>query len=382
MFKNKIIVGSSITLAILLVVYLSYIYGVYDDKKDNYWFYLDTVLVCNGFENPQIDTTGISKKHKITTLKENLGLLQNHYSQIHKNSSDTLPIIEELSNPFFPTWEYEKLNKYLSKFLEKKFIIISGTTGAGKTTLVDNLAKIITGNPKRLLSLRCVEEMGVEYHKLWIGNYKQDTIFEPGIFLEFLLRSQNDTSNNYLFIIDDFDKIYPATFFGSEIWNELDNIDKKEVVTYIKGYKNEIYFPKNFYIIAVTHTGVANVISLNDEHYRRLGEKITIGSDEREFLLYLKERKIKDSLTFNHSKKLIYLFYNINKLIANKYNDSYCLGQWSNLKKKLKPSQLDQFINTFIEHVNSLKPNTQMKYSDLDFIFYAIYNNGDRKSVV
>ena len=136
MFKNKIIVGSSITLAILLVVYLSYIYGVYDDKKDNYWFYLDTVLVCNGFENPQIDTTGISKKHKITTLKENLGLLHNHYSQIHKNSSDTLPIIEELSNPFFPTWEYEKLNKYLSKFLEKKFIIISGTTGADRKSVV------------------------------------------------------------------------------------------------------------------------------------------------------------------------------------------------------------------------------------------------------
>jgi hypothetical protein len=145
----------------------------------------------------------------------------------------------------------------------------------------------------------------------------------------------------------------------------------------IDGY-GEVSIPDNFYLISVTHTGVSNVIELNNEHFRRLGESFPLNADMNELLLYIMERsqKKKLNLDYNHTKRILYSYYKINKLIEEKYGNDYSLGQWSTVKSYLKPEDFNKFVKTFIEHVNAFKPKEELTLSNLSPIEYTVKNNG------
>jgi len=361
--------GSIIILSILL-------FGVTEGLKnqtDDYYFYLDTLLAANGFDTNLVLPENVLKKNKIITIKDKYETLNKIYISNHNEKSDVLELDNIMLKPFLPSWEYDKLLYYYYPLLKYNKIVISGVSGSGKTTLVERLALFITGNPNRILQLQCVEDMAVEYHKTWVGYFGEHG-FVKGKLLKFLEESKSNPEDNFVFILDDFDKIYPSTFFGSELWSEMDSPDDRN---FIEGY-GEIELPKNFYLISVTHIGVANVIELNNEHYRRLGEKYRINPDVHEFLLGIKER-ISDKhlrIPTPHIKKILYFFKKANELIETKYGLSYTLGQWATIRKKIEPEDWEDFIDEYVTHVNAFKPVEELKEKDFSGIFYTIQNNG------
>jgi adenylate kinase len=360
---------------LIIVLYFGFTEGT-KNKLDPYWIQLDTLLFSNGIRESS-QSIKISEeqesKFKLVHIKSRIKQIDSIYNLLHHNSSDITHPESLLCKPFLPSWEYNKFLKFVNPLIKKKFIIIYGVTGSGKTTIVDRIAKFISGNTKRVIRLQCVERMEIEYHKQWIGE-KNRSGFVKGKILDFFEKCHNDPEHNYLFILDDFDKIFPSTFFGSEIWDELNERSGKNV---IDGY-GEITIPDNFYMISITHFGVGNTVEINNEHIRRLGEPIPLDADVNELLLYIIERTEKKKLNapYSHIKKLLYTFKKANEFINENYDDSYTLGQWSTLKDCLKPEDYNKFVNTFIIHVNAFKPQKQLHISDFEPIEYTIKTNG------
>ncbi|MBI5323882.1 MAG: hypothetical protein HZB41_01130, partial [Ignavibacteriae bacterium] len=346
------------------------------NKRDRYWLFLDSLLISNGISD-SIEIVNLSDEHKskykLIHIKSKMKVLDSIYYSLHNNSSDIENPDTLLCKPFLPSWEYSKFLKFIEPLIRKKFIIIYGVTGSGKTTIVDRIAKFISGNEKRIERLQCVEQMEIEYHRQWVGEWTPKG-FISGKLLKFFEQCKKDPLHNYLFILDDFDKIYPSTFFGSEIWDELNERSGKNV---IDGY-GEVTIPGNFYMISITHFGVGNTIEINNEHIRRLGEPIPLDADVNELLLYIIERieKKKLNASYSHVKKLLYTFKKANDYINKTYDDSYTLGQWSTLKDYLKTEDYDKFVNTFIIHVNAFKPTKPLHISDLKSMEYTIKTNG------
>jgi hypothetical protein len=176
-------------------------------KSDPFWFNLDTLLVSNNIPNPAIIISDdVKQKFKLVTFTSKLSSIDSDFSSFHKNTSDVQSAEDLFLKPFPPTWEYKKFTYYLTPLLKSKKIIISGVTGAGKSTLIDKLSKYITGNESRIFKLNCTEKMEVEYHKQWVGT-RDGGKFIKGKLLEIYEQCRKETNNNFVLVIDDFDKI-------------------------------------------------------------------------------------------------------------------------------------------------------------------------------
>ncbi|MBC8146744.1 MAG: hypothetical protein H8E98_02030 [Bacteroidetes bacterium] len=238
-------------------------------------------------------------------------------------------------------------------------------------------ASFIAASSDRIVRVQCVEKMDVELHKEWIG-YRNENGFFPGKLLNFFDRCKNDPEHNYIFILDDIDKIYPATFFGAALWNEL---DESKYVNAIEGYSNDLQIPPNFFMVAATHSGVGSTIKLNFEHYRRLGKNTPymICPDPTEFLLYIRtkyDNKRIPSDNLIHIKKFLYFFHEANKYIEEHYGMSYKVGQWTSVRKYIEPEQFDDFVSVFIESVNTYAPEIPLSEENFEPIYYTIEENG------
>ncbi|HQL69881.1 MAG TPA: hypothetical protein PLA77_03565, partial [Bacteroidales bacterium] len=95
-------------------------------------------------------------------------------------------------------------------------------TGSGRTTMIDRVSKFIAVIPEHIMSLSCVPQLEVEYHKQYIGSIDNGKFYK-GALLNFLEKAKIDSLHNYVLIIDDIDMIYPSTFFGAAMWSELEN---------------------------------------------------------------------------------------------------------------------------------------------------------------
>lgn len=370
-FGRHLYIKIAITAIVLSVILFLYSVGT-KNSFDPFWKELDTVMNDNGLSNADEPTMSRSLLKRIIPVSERLDTIEYEYGKLHNERKGIDSIIRMISEPFLPDWEYKKLFQYTGILLKNKKIVLSGVSGSGKTTVVERLAAFVAGSKSRITQMACVEKLDVEYHKIWVGSFENGK-FTKGRLLELFEKCNLDSTHNYVFVIDDIDKIYPATFFGAEIWQEFDNPDNK---SFISGYPNEIAIPDNFYLISVTHTGVANTIELNDEHYRRLGNLVKVQPDFREFVLNLKTKKYNE-IPKLHKKKLLYFFRKANDFIEKNYGDSYMLGQWSSIRKLCKPEDWDKFIGEFLIHVNAFKPARMITKEDFQPIFHAIENNGE-----
>lgn len=365
-----------IILAAIIIAAVRYTSGFFSLKTDAYWLELDTLLHANGLSNSsfpdfKLDQNTI-EQYKIVNVLDKYDELEKLYLNLHKNNTDIELFENIINNPFILIDEYDKFTEFLNLVLKKRKLVLEGVSGSGKSTLIDRVARIITGNSENILNLDCVEKLETEYHKLYVGYYDINR-FIPGKLLKFIKKAQENQNENFIFIIDDIDKIYPATLFGNVIWKELDN---PVYTSNIEGYEYEIIIPDNLYIISITHSDVGNVIDFNAEHYRRLGEPYFLLPNENIFLLNILEKQEKNNFTFQHIKKLIYTFKSINEKIVKNYGFGSALGQWSNVRKKIQPEQFDEFIKEFITNVNAFKPQKELNINNLNDIISTIENDG------
>lgn len=375
MKKSIVVVVSIVGIVVLLLILAK----EGENKVSPFWLQLDTILICNGIADGYDSLTileSLKKQniYKINALQENFDYLTAKYNSLHKDSLDIASMKEFVGKPLL--WNIKKIVLIFDTLAKTKKFIVNGVTGTGKSTFVDLTAKLLAGSPERVLRLQCVENMEVEYHKRWIGYYEKDK-FIPGKLLKYLEIAKRNSDDYYVFILDDLDKIPPATFFGSEVWSELNDESEK---TFIEGYAEEVYFPNNFFLISVTHTSADSKVSFSDEEKRRLGYFYDLKPNYEEFLLYLKEKNIKDKLGLpsSHIKKLIFAFVKINELINDdtNYGPGFVLGQWSTLRKKIKPEEFGDFVDVFIQHINSFNPNRKFLHSDLSDILKMVESDG------
>jgi hypothetical protein len=372
-FSRKLLLFFSYFGLALLIIYLTYYSSI--NKVDAYWMKLDTLLVINGINNPanQIVVDEKSKlKYFIPEIRDSIKTLRAIYRKLQKDNPDCENFDDIIKKPFPLLDDYRSFTNFLNTFLEKKKLVLKGISGSGKSTLIDRVTRIITGDTNNVLKLECVARLEEDFHNEIVGFYDRRN-FHPGKLLKFLEKAKSEPEHKFIFIVDDQDKIYPETLYGSILWKELDN---SAYTSRLDGYPFEIYFPDNFYLLSVTHTDVGNLISFSSEQLRRLGDVYELGANTDVFLLYLRSVQKTNKFTYSHIKKILYFFEKSNNLIAEKYGVGFTLGHWSNLRKKIKPSEFQIFMNEFVSNVNAYKPPKEIKLKDFDDILYAIDNGG------
>jgi hypothetical protein len=332
----------------------------------------------NSYDPLWTDLEDFIRNKEFFYLEDKRPELDSLFLSIQRDTAlDSIDAFDLIAHPFPLTMDYNKFENAVSFLHKNKRMLVLRVTGSGRSSLLDRLAKFFAVDDEHIITLYCVPQLEVEYHKQWIG-YTDNGIFHKGKLLEFFEEANADPQHNFVMIIDDIDLIYPNTFFGAEIWNELENPDYNNE---IEGYDIPITIPNNFYLITTTKTGQGNVIKFNDEHYRRLSPNgvFEVYPDSVEFLLYLK-RKFEnepDSIKVNHVRKVLYSFIRINNTICNNVGKGYMLGQWSTIRKSIHPEEFDDFTNKFVLHINALNPDIVFSDKDIADVIFSSKNNGE-----
>jgi hypothetical protein len=372
------------------------------------------------------------KKQKDPLWAETLNLLDENFLLV-ENASDSLTLLSAetgnrknpdaadllalkfISTPFPPTMTFQKFKLYAREVAQRKFFLLSGVTGTGNSTLMDRLAHFLVRDTQSLqlgkqsprkMEIRCAPQFDLEYHRQYIGHTNANGRFQKGELLKFWDQALKNPNQNYVCLIDNFDKINPETLFGPLLWQRLD--DPKTIV--IMG-SDTIKIPNNFYCLSVTHSGEGQKIEMNNEHFKRFGNLVELPVNTAELLFALRAKskdldkegqKIRENLTKAPPEKaeklqaslakieeqknalidkknvhqLLYFFAKTNNWIQNEYSSGAQLGQWSNVRKMFMPNDFEALQKAFINHVNGFKNKREMRLADFDDIKYSLKNEG------
>lgn len=370
--KTWVIIG----IAVVLLAYLLQ-WGL-QDEQDPYWTKLDALIVKD-----------------FQTLDKSIPELQAMYENFQKKDFENDSLAFQLiATPFLPSITFEKFSYFFNLVAQQKILLLSSVSGSGTTTVTNRIAKLIATDPKEnILNILCAPEFDLEYHKKYIGTTINGK-FQQGELLDFFDRCRANPDNEFVVLIDNFDKINPETFFGPELWERLQNPNYKVIMG-----KKEIDFPENFHLIAVTQAGASSRVELNNEHFNRLGgQQYFMQPNVEELIIYLRNRKrekiaelvqnpeskiLKNEVAqLNDTaniKRFLYFFKKANDFITQKYSKAHTLGQWSNVRKNYHREDQDALTNIFINHVNALRPNTVLKKEAFKPVFHSIRKDGKLK---
>jgi energy-coupling factor transporter ATP-binding protein EcfA2 len=369
-------------------------------------------LLFVGFRNEKdplwAETTDLLRQNPLSLDKatDSLRLLYNGFHAQKLPEGDLLPL-RRISDPYVPTMMYEKFRFYFNKVTEQKYAIVAGVTGSGNSTLVDRMANLMadSGNKMQIL---CAPQFDLDLNKRYIGRF-ENNVFQKGELLKFWDNCRARPAEKFVCVIDNFDKINPETLFGPELWQRLD--DPKFVVAFGKDTIPKI--PDNFYLLCITHAGVGQKIEMNNEHFKRFGGQIILPPTAEELVMGLKTKRKdvekdlpkkklaleaaeKGTPQYNDLKKevaklegqltaltdttnlqrFVYFFEKANDVISEKYGTSYQLGQWSDARKQFQAKDFEGVQTLFLNHVNSLKPPSEMRQKDFDALTFATKNEG------
>jgi len=359
---KKIITSSLST--IIIIGFVFFIYFSFQNENDPNWQYVDSLV----------------NNQAVYTIDEKVEFLDSVYRSIQK---DTLlhkqSAIELINKPKLPIYEYRKFADAVSFFYDNRYTLLFGTISTGRSTISNMIAQIIAGDSSRILFLQCVPKLEVEYHKEYIG-YNTENGFHKGKLLSFWEQCFADTLHNYVFLIDDVDKIQPATLFGASIWAKFKD---REQVKAIEGYTEDLKIPDNFFLISVAAFGQNSELKFTEEHYSRISPKGVYNYFADEVMFYLLVRN-KFDLTNEKDKirlrNIVYFYVRANQYIENKYGKSFVVGQKSSIKNYLGEDQFQEFMESFVTQVNALEPNPLAKVEDFKDIVYSIENEGKLKN--
>lgn len=262
----------------------------------------------------------------------------------------------------------------------QKRIVISGVTGVGSTKQGKRAANLLAGSPERVMQINCAPWFDVEYHKKYIGQEDEKGMFYPGELLLFWDRCRQNPNQNFVVVVDNFDKINPETFFGPALWEALSS---KKPVAEVGGELVDL--PSNCYLISITHYGPGSVVEFNGEHFKRLGDRFLLDVSPRDLVAWLRLQErdaetdpaklacLRDSVQMHH-----YLFYfmKTNQILRKKYADGYQMGQGSNIRPLYAEADRGKFKLAVMSHLNALLPNNPLTEEDFEPIDYTIQNGG------
>lgn len=287
-----------------------------------------------------------------------------------------------------PVLQWQKFRDFSRTVRARRFVVLSGVTGAGATNLASRAGRLLAGKPENLLEINCAPQFDVEYHKKYIGQ-ETDGRFEPGILLQFMENCRRTPHENFVALIDNFDKINPETFFGPDLWETLSNLHDTARLG-----NRQVSVPPNFHLISVTHLGPGARVDFNEEHFKRLGRQYVIYPNAAELLEHLRRQEAQLAARTNPSaetqerlaalrdtaqlQRYLFLFLKANDIIAKRYSVGYQLGHGSNIRRLYRSNDFPELKGIFINHLNALRPADPLEESDFDGIDYTLRRGGEQ----
>jgi hypothetical protein len=165
-------------------------------------------------------------------------------------------IEDALEDLFIDKEEFQEIRRI---WLGKKNLILQGPPGVGKTFIAERLAFALMGYADQSRVRRIQFHQSYSYEDFIQGYRPLAQGFERknGIFYDFCKQAILDGSNDHVFIIDEINRGNLGKIFGElMVLIEADKRDPKWAVplTYAKNANEQLYIPKNVYLLGMMNT--------------------------------------------------------------------------------------------------------------------------------
>ena len=167
----------------------------------------------------------------------------------------------------FRSYTYEKFleevyisqddyNTLVDLVKNKKNLIVEGAPGVGKTFMAKRLAYSIMGvkDTSRVMMVQFHQSYSYEDFVMGYRPAKEGFELRQGSFYNFCKKAEEDSENDYFFIIDEINRGNLSKIFGELFMLiETDKRGEKNKIQLL--YSDELFFiPKNVYIIGLMNT--------------------------------------------------------------------------------------------------------------------------------
>lgn len=149
--------------------------------------------------------------------------------------------------------DYDTLVELLT---HKKNLIIQGSPGVGKTFMAKRLAYSIMGQKdiNRVMMVQFHQSYSYEDFVMGYRPSKEGFELRQGSFYQFCKKAEEDSENDYFFIIDEINRGNLSKIFG-ELFMLIENDKRGEKNKIQLLYSDELFFiPKNVHIIGLMNT--------------------------------------------------------------------------------------------------------------------------------
>jgi len=176
-------------------------------------------------------------------------------------------IIEEPDVVSYPEYSPEKFleevyideddyNTLVELLMHKKNLIVEGAPGVGKTFLAKRLAYSIMGEKDidRVMMVQFHQSYSYEDFVMGYRPSKDGFDLRQGSFYQFCKKAEEDSENDYFFIIDEINRGNLSKIFG-ELFMLIENDKRGDKNKIQLLYSDELFFiPKNVHIIGLMNT--------------------------------------------------------------------------------------------------------------------------------
>ena len=150
----------------------------------------------------------------------------------------------------------DKYNTLVNLLMNKKNLIVQGAPGVGKTFMAKRLAYSIMGQKdiNRVMMVQFHQSYSYEDFVMGYRPSKEGFELRSGSFYNFCKVAEEDSENEYFFIIDEINRGNLSKIFGELFMLiEADKRGEKNKIQLL--YSDELFFiPKNVYIIGLMNT--------------------------------------------------------------------------------------------------------------------------------
>lgn len=284
-----------------------------------------------------------------------------------------------VSQPSLSVIEWSTFRQLCHYATRHRHIVVMGVTGVGATKQAKHLARLLTGRSENILLIECAPQFDLDFHKKYIG-HEEDGRFQPGLLLQFWEHCLRHPRQQFVVLIDNFDKINPETFFGPALWEALSSTTSREAN--ISDYR--VVVPDNCRLLSVTHFGPGGVVEFSGEHFKRLGRPYLLKPNPRELCEMLFRRWADSNDTARAAfvrdparmQAHIFYFLKANQLIARRYGEAYQLGQGTAVREFFLESERDELKRSFLDHVAALTLAHPLTEEDFNTLEYTIRQGG------